>query len=309
MVQQVSAGIQKWELGYEVIKQTQPKIIVTGPGTANNYNGAFFSKSSYILGQYITNSKNSIYEINRVFENFSPELVILTIDPWWLSSLDNTGTQNRFSLLRRWTSLAYKLYLPYFWIYRGDLSFAEFFKILKRQEHCPIGLRALAKNKHGTKKDGSWHYGDTPINFQYNKDDFKNSIELNTSLNVHKENIHSLINFIDLVEKYGSKAIIIVPPFSPSTYKEMKKVQTNFYIEESKKLFKLKLNKNIFFFNNPNELSTKDSEFFNSYSYGQTVSARMLMKLSNIDNEINQYLNLNKIEQFIKLNQGKNIPD
>ena len=42
VVQQVSAGIQKWELGYEVIKQIRPKIVVTGPGTANNYSGDFF---------------------------------------------------------------------------------------------------------------------------------------------------------------------------------------------------------------------------------------------------------------------------
>ena len=309
VVQQVSAGIQKWELGYEVIKQIRPKVVITGPGTANNYSGDFFSMTNYVLGQYISNSKNSIYEINRVFEIFSPEMVILTIDPWWLSNLDNTGTQNKFSLLRRWTSLIYKLYLPYVWIYRGDLNFTEFLTILKRKDKCPIGLRALAKDKHGTKKDGSWHYGNTSINFKYSKDDLKNSIELNTSPKVNKENIKSLIKFIDLVEKYGSKAIIIVPPFAPSIYKEMKKKRKSFYIEKSKKLFNFKLNKSIFFFTDPSELNTSDSEFLNPYSYGKTVSARMLAKLSEIDNEINQYLNINKINQFIKLNQGKKIPD
>lgn len=310
LMQWATSGIQAKELKYEIIKQTKPDVLVTGPGTVNFFRDFFFKVPSYNMGHYISDASSGVQEIEALLDVYKPKLIIFVVNQWWFMKSDETGSKIINSIFGRWVSLFHKIYNPYIWLAQGKLDFETFKDIFFRDNPCPVGMRAIANKKHGFRKDGSWFAGRTYADSYApdfaselkNVELMQNEFYLTDDLNM--TNIKNLQSIVKKVKSVGSEIFIVVPPLAPTVHQAVtERVKPEeYYLNKARE--KLSNNINFVFLDDPEMVGSVNCEYFNAYTYGEVVSARIIKELAHRNREIAKYVDLDTLESFIEENKG-----
>lgn len=300
----------------ELIKEIKPDIVAVGSSRVGQFKQKFF-KNSFVAAANAGNSlAETHYFIEEMIKNHKPKLVILGIDPWWfnkkmpnnkyLSYQQNNG--KNISSTKIFNALK---------IFASNPLFFSNQLITHQTTENPyttipsLGFRAIAKS-NGSFSDGSYLYFSTLSGISPAEDkNFNNSKErIRQEMfpffygeELYYPRIKEFYSLLALLKQNKIQVLILTTPLSPTIYDAL--------INEKKEDFAwlqkfdefAKKNK-IFHFLNPHKIQTIDCEFYDGFHGGDVAYARILEKISKIDSEIINFLNLQEIQKTIKTKGG-----
>lgn len=304
---------------YALFQKIKPEIIIVGSSRVLTFREQFFESPFLNMGRTV----GFALELERFVDDmllneYKPKFFLLGIDFWWANpNMRNALNFDHLNIQGGELSSA-ALLAPTKWLIKNKFSFYFFYKtvtksILDDEKSNKFGLSALVKGD-GYAKDGSYYYTSTVFG-KKNTADYKfmdtiRRINLGTSQFRYSQYIDDktflvLKRVVEKIKSANIQLITFLMPLPPVVYDHMLLHVDNYlYIEKfRRKLYELGTLH--FDYHNPETVRTNDCEYIDGFHGGEIVSARVLKKIASSKNILlNQYVNINYLEEFIAKNEG-----
>jgi len=314
-----------------MIERLNPNIIILGSSRVLQFRKYMFSKEMINAGQAMNSIIEGITLLNSLlFHN--NEVVIIGIDPWWFATtnqydISKDGIEklpptkkligelifNKIST-RKENQISFSDAITFYrWIYEKKFTSKMFFNPFFDSFSKNIGVRGRFEID-GYGPDGSYYYIQRISGDEKDFDDVKFNGSLSKINSYDGQygyelslNDHSLNNFkflINALHRKSIKTILYFPPLAPDVYAKIISLSGGYtFLNEIKKeLF----DKNIKFFDftNPDIINSNNCEFLDGLHPGEITSARILLKLAQVDSSFKDYIKYDNLDYLINKYKG-----
>lgn len=293
---------------FEIFNQIQPSIVAIGSSRSMQVRSSFFKIPFVNFG----GAANSIPELDYVLSKIisvekKPNVVLIFSDIWWF----NEKFQNPRLLFTPTNQPSY-LTIP---------TLRPLIKPIAKNgvvisNDSRLGFGAIYQNQ-GFDAYGAFHYvstitGETPsgdIKFQ---DTFRR-IDTGTARFEHSDkfSVDGVARFNKLISRLESlniHVLVVFPPVANVVYKRM--AQSNKYSYIGELTSEISKTHSLFNFTNPSDIpQTSDCEFIDGFHGGETVYARMILKMADSDKYLADVINYNYLSQLTKNHAGQSSPE
>lgn len=290
----------------ELLEKKRPKIITFGQSRVMQFRGYFFSQPFLNLGGAWPNICLAKKVAEDIVKINKPEVVIISIDYWLFDSSpeylggDYNRENNRLAGIIK----------PWLWIFEKKISFSDYFKdLLYYDEYTEyIGVNGRY-NKVGFGVDGSYYYNALVSGLSNDADlEFHSTLHAINSKDwlfkpfsqMSAEKFGYFLDILNFFSSQGVKVVLFMPPLAPTPYTHLKQKISNYpYYQQVLHAFQ---KQDLFFadFHDPETLESTNCEYLDGLHPGDTVYARILLKLANIPQYkfLNSYINVELLEEI-----------
>ena len=221
---------------FKVIEQKKPKVVAIGSSRVMQFRSNYFvNKDFYTMGGTAGSLIDAEKTFARIRKSYTPEVVILGVDLWWLNPNFSHASQ-----LGRLDEIRESKYKKYFQLVEFMKANAEMRNMLFHLDDIKemdivgkrktVGLSAAAKSEGYRLADGSYQYGSMLTA------DFKTSAELFKDTHKRLDNRNSRFEAADDIDygeferlkklvremkETGCHVIVFLPPFPDEIYSRM----------------------------------------------------------------------------------------
>ncbi|MGE0278488.1 MAG: SGNH/GDSL hydrolase family protein [Alphaproteobacteria bacterium] len=288
----------------ELYNQTKPAVVAIGSSRAMRFRQAFFNKPFTNMGGAISDPKLGIPLLKKLQAIRSPDLVILTIDPWWFTPRENirsfdgrlrvqsNPTQEPAAIVMTTSPPpSFNLFLPVKWLFEGKIRLTDYWPLISRSplegDWFPQRLGVLAyKRLSGFAYDGSSYHDAGAVVGLYPADDrhFSKTFSLvNQSEGgfecgqyVDQSQWQAYQELLSYLRDQNIPVVAVLPPLAGALLDHMyAKGSCYKFIDDLRQKL---VNTGIpyFDFYDMRQYGVTDCEFLDGYHPGDTVYARML---------------------------------
>lgn len=303
-----------------VIKH-KPELITLGSSRVMQFRNTFFKDISfYNAGGVMPNIQNGLNFIKKITSIYTPKIIILGVDMWWLNENFKDFTVLPFS---GYKSIFNERFLRYKNLFKNFIkNNNEYLKISKVKElngnafepiehRLAIGLPA-AQLGEGFREDGSYQYGlllsgKKPIDFLFldTKKRIKNgSDRFEYADDISEKYFIQLKELILLIKNKGIKLIVLLPPFPNEIcnilYNSEK--HSKFFISFQKCIEGYCYSNNIEFYNftSVKSFNGNDKEVLDGFHADEFAYARITTFLSS-SKILHQYINTQELKNKLNM--------
>lgn len=291
--------------------ERQPKILALGSSRVMQFRSQFFRSPDafYNAGGAVDRLDYFRTFLNNIPPGQEPELLIIGLDQEffskkWQDSLPPEDIENKFNSTQSRSDI---LLLNWLTIYK-DWFKGKFLleKIIYNDLSKKIGFNAIVRN-NGFRNDGSRYEGQIINNAIFEKRQ-KDIAEWGSESffgdRIVAKSLEELNLFLKEAADRGIYVAGFAPPYASALYKEKFITKENFdYIFKLESAVAPIFKKYLFpfyDFSDPLLFGSSDSEMLN-YNHGsEKAYLRLLIKMSENDNRLNQYVNIDNLRQRLQ---------
>lgn len=309
------AGVQSLAFQHKLslYKNIKPKIVTMGSSRAMQFQQRAFSVPFVNMGGATSGPQEGAALAEAMFDIHKPDLVLLTVDFWWLNGryAEPVSQLHHNRYLKKSPITLDILLKPWVWMFEKKVSPAEFIFLL-RNAHKDIGASAILR-QDGVDQYGTHYYTSITRGTRPHEDVLfaktKRGIHANKKIyaagdDLSEEKIHNMEIFFRIFKKHDVPVIVILPPMSDFALREMADDGGFSYVQDVQDW--LKKNTSFFYdYHDPKTLHTTDCEFVDGHHGGAILYMRMLNAMAqDTHTSLKTMLNIETIQNIIAENEG-----
>lgn len=300
-------------LKLDIVKKKKPSVIALGSSRVMQFRADFFQNQDfYTLGGLGASVCELEYTWKKVKESYSPKVVIIGVDSWWLNP--KLKHDNRFNDSNN--KAKYKEIVE---LYRNEKIFKQLLRVDEIKEFDEIGSRRnigldAAVNGNGYRlSDGSRQYGkiirdkkDTETRFKSTYERMAKGDENDRFVwcdTVSEIELRKLENLLNDIKKSGAIVVVFLPPFPHEIYNYMDN-NSHYHGFLHNFIYRMdemcdKLNIPCYNFSDLSSIGASDDETIDGFHASEVAYARITALLGQYE-PISKYINTDKLNVVIR---------
>ncbi|MBP3819955.1 MAG: hypothetical protein J6H31_16840 [Butyrivibrio sp.] len=276
-------------LKFPIVEKKQPNVIALGSSRVMPFRAAFFlNKDFYTMGGLGSSVDDVVYTWNKIKTIYTPKVVILGIDPWWINPNYKLG----ITFLNVDKQQQYRKHIELFRnnkIRRQLLHLDEIKAIDEYGQRQTVGLNAAVNSNGFRLSDGSYQNG---REIRQNADRTTKFADTYKRMREGKKNdrfvwcdtidyaeLEKLSALLQNITVSGTKVIVFLPPFPHEVYTYMDNSihyhdYLHAYIDETEKMCS-KLDVPFYNFCDLASIGASDDEAIDGFHGSETAYAQI----------------------------------
>lgn len=319
----------------ELYKQARPAVVAIGSSRAMRFRQIFFDKPFTNMGGAISDPKPGIQLLKELLATHRPDLVILTIDPWWFTPKENIRSfDGRLRMQRNpgqetMTVAAttappppsFNLFLPVKWLFEGKIQLSDYWPLISRHplegDWFPQRIGILAyKRLSGFAYDGSSYHDAGSVIGLYPAEDrhFSKTFGLidrsesgfECGDHVDQSQWQAYQDLLSYLRNRDISVVVMLPPLAGALIDRMSTKGSCYKFIDDLRDRLAKTNTPYFDFYDMRKYGVTDCEFLDGYHPGDTVYARMLKAIADQGApEVTSVINQGELERLVRDYAGR----
>lgn len=298
--------VYKWES----LKLREPEVLALGTSRVMGFRKECFRQPAnfYNCGGLAIGLRDYHLVVESLPITRSRRTIILGLDQWQFNDgfvasehgwrAEDAGASDELAMLQRFSGDVFRK------LRDGRIQPSEFFKNALSRRF--VGLAAVA-DCSGFRNDGSYDYGKAAIGSSFWRDTVSRvatqGLRFESGVSVSRKRVQEVDDLLSLCRSRGIHAAAFLPPYASTVYREMsKRRQTLAYVFELRDALDPIFRKHGFTLTDSTQarlLGATDREMIDGYHGGDSVYARILLRMAKADPIVRSLVDMDEVARQI----------